>query len=63
MESHKLNGPDDFFLKKCIIANLNIFFTQTNSKPLYTFLYRARLFALPLALVIDLCLLFFGSSY
>ena len=25
MESHKLNGPDDFFLKKCIIANLNIF--------------------------------------
>ena len=63
MESHKLNGPDDFLLKKCIIANLNIFFTQTNSKPLYTFLYRARLFALPLALVIDLCLLFFGSSY
>ena len=61
MESHKLNGPDDFFLKKCIIANL-IFF-HTNSKPPYTFLYRARLFALPLALVIDLCLLFFGSSY
>ena len=61
MESHKLNEPGGFSLKNALL--LISFFFHTNSKPPYTFLYRARLFALPLALVIDLCLLFFGSSY
>ena len=34
MESHKLNGPGDFSLKKCIIANL-IFFPHKQQTSLY----------------------------